>query len=110
MLSEAELRAAWSRDAGASRQAGVVLDDLLGRFREPHRRYHTVKHLASVLATADELLQDVAVPDPGAVRLGAWFHDAVYDPGSDRNEQAPAGPPKKVVSLRRPGRAWTRHR
>ncbi len=50
--------------------------DLLARYAEPHRRYHDVRHLRDVLAIVDELETEAA--DPVAVRLAAWFHDAVY--------------------------------
>lgn len=63
--------------------------DLLRRWREPHRRYHTVEHLRAVLDAVDELAEHAA--DATAVRLAAWFHDAVYrgEPGAD--EEASAG-------------------
>jgi len=62
--------------------------DLLARYAEPHRRYHTAAHLRAVL---DLLFLDLAV-DPGAVALAAWFHDAIYDPRAPRgaNEEASA--------------------
>uniref|UniRef100_UPI001C5CFA20 HD domain-containing protein n=1 Tax=Nonomuraea rhizosphaerae TaxID=2665663 RepID=UPI001C5CFA20 len=55
---------------------------------EPHRRYHTPAPLAAVLAAVDELAP--AASDPAAVRLAAWFHDAVYDgrPGWDEERSA----------------------
>jgi len=57
----------------------AVGDDLLRRWDEPHRHYHTSAHLGAMLAL---------VADAGpAVRLAVWFHDAVYDPRSDRNEE-----------------------
>jgi predicted metal-dependent HD superfamily phosphohydrolase len=62
--------------------------DLLARWAEPHRHYHTVDHLAAVLRVIDEH-QDLA-PDADAVRLAAWFHDAVYDPRRVDNEEASA--------------------
>lgn len=49
---------------------------LLRRYREPHRRYHTLDHLEHVLQTIDELADD---HDLFLVRLAAWFHDAIYD-------------------------------
>lgn len=55
--------------------------DLLERWSEPHRRYHSPAHLLAVLE-AVELLEAAGEdpgPDPRAVRLAAWFHDAVYD-------------------------------
>jgi predicted metal-dependent HD superfamily phosphohydrolase len=63
-----------------------VRADLEIRHAEPHRRYHTMVHVRHVLAEVDALLADHAVADPDAVRLAAWFHDAVYDPRSATNE------------------------
>src|SRR5215207_4081399 len=57
--------------------------ELLARWSEPHRRYHGMDHLRAVLDAVDELAGVAA--DPDAVRLAAWFHDAVYTgrPGED---------------------------
>ncbi|MFI6299910.1 metal-dependent phosphohydrolase [Nonomuraea sp. NPDC050790] len=62
--------------------------ELVARWSEPHRRYHTLDHLGAVLAAIDDLA-DLA-DDPVAVRLAAWFHDAVYDgrPGWDEERSA----------------------
>ncbi|MFB9838486.1 HD domain-containing protein, partial [Actinoallomurus acaciae] len=62
--------------------------DLLRRYAEPHRRYHTTEHLADVLDHVDELAGEAA--DADAVRLAAWFHDAVYDPTRGDNEERSA--------------------
>lgn len=83
---EAELRASWTLDLGTGRASQDALDDLLARYREPQRRYHTVTHVAHVLRSVTELLAEVPVPDPTSVRLAAWFHDAVYQPASASNE------------------------
>jgi predicted metal-dependent HD superfamily phosphohydrolase len=50
--------------------------DLIARYGESHRRYHDFRHLIDVLNTVDELAADAQ--DADAVRLAAWFHDAVY--------------------------------
>jgi predicted metal-dependent HD superfamily phosphohydrolase len=96
---EAQLRAAWARDGGTGKAAEQVVDGLLTRYREPHRRYHTDKHLASVLVVCDELLEAVDVVDPTAVRLAAWFHDAIYDPRSPSNEAASAALARRDLSF-----------
>jgi predicted metal-dependent HD superfamily phosphohydrolase len=62
--------------------------DLLHRYAEPHRRYHDVVHLDTVLGHIDAL--DELASDPAAVRLAAWFHDAIYDPERTDNEAASA--------------------
>lgn len=67
---------------GADRAAVDRLGaDLLGRWSEPHRRYHDLAHLAEVLAAADLLARRGRArrADRSAVALAAWFHDAVYE-------------------------------
>ncbi|MFE5396327.1 hypothetical protein ACFQ9U_17425 [Streptomyces sp. NPDC056568] len=63
-------------------------DDLLRRWSEPQRRYHTLAHLTAVLDHVDVLEEYAA--DPAAVRLAAWFHDAVYRPERSENEERSA--------------------
>jgi predicted metal-dependent HD superfamily phosphohydrolase len=77
---EEELRDRWAADLGRERASATTLDGLLARYREPHRHYHTLPHVLRVLRTIDELLAKVRVADAAAVRLAAWYHDAVYDP------------------------------
>ena len=95
---EAELRASWSLDLGTAPGARAVLDELLARHREPHRRYHTLTHVAHVLRVVSELLPHVEVPDPVAVRLAAWFHDAVYQPTSSTNESDSASLARRLLA------------
>ncbi|MET7859204.1 hypothetical protein ABZS81_18640 [Streptomyces sp. NPDC005318] len=63
-------------------------DNLLARWAEPQRRYHTTAHLTAVLDRIDTLAGHAA--DPDAVRLAAWFHDAVYRPDRSENEERSA--------------------
>ncbi|WNI23281.1 hypothetical protein [Streptomyces sp. ITFR-16] len=63
-------------------------DNLLARWAEPQREYHTTAHLAAVLDHIDTLAGHAA--DPDAVRLAAWFHDAVYRPDRSENEERSA--------------------
>ncbi|GAA3101391.1 hypothetical protein ACFQ0X_24400 [Streptomyces rectiviolaceus] len=63
-------------------------DDLLTRWAEPQRRYHTTAHLAAVLDHIDVLEEHA--DDPELVRLAAWFHDAVYAPDRSENEERSA--------------------
>jgi predicted metal-dependent HD superfamily phosphohydrolase len=62
--------------------------DLLGRWAEPQRRYHTLDHLQAVLDHATELM--AYADDPDAVALAAWFHDAVYRSDRSENEERSA--------------------
>jgi len=69
--------------AGLSDVDGSVGRALIDRWRQPHRRYHNADHLTAVLSHVDTLAEHAA--DADAVRLAAWYHDAVYDgkPGED---------------------------
>jgi len=55
--------------------------DLAACHTEPHRHYHTMKHIEAVLGH----LHDLHVTTPTA-RLAAFFHDAIYDPTRSDNE------------------------
>ncbi|KOU68897.1 hypothetical protein ADK57_14850 [Streptomyces sp. MMG1533] len=63
-------------------------DNLLARWQEPQRRYHTLTHLTAVLDHVDVL--EKYATDPDLVRLAAWFHDAVYLPDRSENEERSA--------------------
>jgi predicted metal-dependent HD superfamily phosphohydrolase len=91
------------RSAGASGPEAALAGAgraLLARWHEPHRRYHDAVHLAAVLdgldtlardpLAQDQLAQDATAAVPPAVRLAAWFHDAVYAgrPGQDEQDSA----------------------
>jgi len=75
--------AACFRALGVAPPRGVV-EDLLGRYREPHRAYHTLEHLEECFAAIDLLRNECE--RPAEVELGLWFHDAIYDPQRGDNE------------------------
>jgi predicted metal-dependent HD superfamily phosphohydrolase len=81
-----ELRIAWERHLGEPN----LLESLLARYREPHRRYHGLSHLVWVVRHIHELARHEPVDDIDAVVVAAFFHDAVYDPTSSDNEAASA--------------------
>jgi predicted metal-dependent HD superfamily phosphohydrolase len=58
--------------------------DLLARWTDPARRYHTTRHLVEMFWALEELEEVGEIDDrQGSIaRLAAWFHDAVYDPGA----------------------------
>lgn len=70
---------------GASGGAAWVFDELVERYGEPHRRYHTLEHVDACLRWLDAFA-DLA-ERPEEVELALWFHDAVYDPKSRSNEE-----------------------
>jgi predicted metal-dependent HD superfamily phosphohydrolase len=82
---------AWIRTTAAVGARGDVAQagaELLGRYAEPHRRYHDLAHLDDVLRHVDELAEHAG--DVHVVRLAAWFHDAVYDTTASDNEERSA--------------------
>ncbi|MER6328867.1 hypothetical protein ABT298_05925 [Streptomyces sp. NPDC001034] len=91
-LDALRLRFARALDAARSPEGGPdpapYADNLLARWREPQRRYHTLAHLTAVLDHVDALQEYAA--DPDVVRLAAWFHDAVYLPERSENEERSA--------------------
>lgn len=70
---------------------------LLAAWQQPHRHYHTVTHLRDVLTHVDELAAHA--DDPDAVRLAAWFHDAVYDGAPDDEERSAQRAEKDLRAL-----------
>ncbi|MEU6366364.1 hypothetical protein ABZ876_11520 [Streptomyces sp. NPDC046931] len=77
-----------ARGPGAGPDPAPYAENLLSRWREPQRRYHTLAHLTAVLDHID-VLEEYA-HDPDVVRLAAWFHDAVYLPDRSENEERSA--------------------
>ncbi len=96
----ADLHGLWTRDVARlapEAETDRYLQqgsDLLDRWGEAHRRYHTTTHLAEMFAALDELADagELDALDTVRARVAAWFHDAVYDPtaGPGRNEHRSA--------------------
>ncbi|HET6394785.1 MAG TPA: metal-dependent phosphohydrolase [Blastococcus sp.] len=78
---------AWAGLAGDSPTSRTEWAALVAAWSEPHRRYHDLAHLAAVLGLVGRLGE---AADPDAVRLAAWYHDAVYDPQRSDSEEISA--------------------
>ena len=74
--------------AGATHCARSALDDLVARYGEPHRHYHTLHHVKACLGWLDRLATLAEAPDE--LELALWFHDAVYLPRRGDNEHMSA--------------------
>ena len=88
-MPDEDLTRAWDDLIGrhtADPAAAATGRALLARWSEPHRRYHILGHLRDVLTRAEELADHAAQPD--AVRLAAWYHDAVYQGQPDDEEKS----------------------
>jgi predicted metal-dependent HD superfamily phosphohydrolase len=101
------LRARWARlwphDSAPDRPTHAVGDELIERWGEPHRVYHSRLHLADTLDALDTLVatelsgrssgRPAPRPDSSARRLAAlalWFHDAVHDGVTPDDEERSA--------------------
>lgn len=92
MMRRLELFEAW-RGAlmdfsvkGAAVESGFA--EIVERYGEDGRYYHTLEHVEEVLEWAAEM--ERLATDYAAVRLAAWFHDVVYDTRAADNEQQSA--------------------
>jgi predicted metal-dependent HD superfamily phosphohydrolase len=68
--------------------AAVVTGGLGPKYTQPHREYHNLMHIEDVLLRVEEL--EPPTEHELALALAAWFHDAVYQPGQDDNEDRSA--------------------
>lgn len=78
----------------ASERLDSLHAEVIARYAEPWRHYHTLQHLAECLTMWD-VLQHGVLQHGGLQHdarrfaegeLALWFHDAVYDPHRDDNE------------------------
>lgn len=70
--------------------------ELFNAYCEPHRRYHTISHILNCLCElkfvdADEFTKT-------KVEFALWFHDFVYDPFANDNEERSAAKAREFAS------------
>ncbi len=75
----------WERDFPGRSALG---QELVRRYGSVSRSYHDARHLLEVLDAVDAMTEEAE--DVEAVRLAAWFHDAVYDVRAPDNEERSA--------------------
>jgi predicted metal-dependent HD superfamily phosphohydrolase len=63
-------------------------NDVLGRYSEPHRHYHTHQHLAECFEKVQDIIS--LAEHPAEVNVGLWFHDVIYDTRRHDNEERSA--------------------
>ena len=76
-------------DPGLAHKAG---EELVNRWREPHRVYHSTLHLAVALGALDSIAAETRVSERALwrARLALWFHDAVHDGVAREDEERSA--------------------
>ena len=91
MASAPDLAASWLRGwrgVGAGDDGRALFQELLVRYEEPRRKYHSVQHLSECLAAFDHARH--LAPHPAEVEVALWFHDAVYEVTRTDNEDRSA--------------------
>ena len=85
MADVAHWRGAW-RELGVpdSPELNRLYHDMLLRYSEPHRHYHTGQHLAECFEKVQDIIS--LAEHPAEVLVGLWFHDAIYDTRRHDNE------------------------
>jgi predicted metal-dependent HD superfamily phosphohydrolase len=71
-------------------------EELEARYAEPHRHYHTLRHLEECFAELACVRSEAQ--RPAEVELALWFHDAIYDTKRHDNEQRSAEWARSVVT------------
>ena len=84
--------AALLRASGAVDGAGIeaLVHDVVTRYGEPHRRYHTLTHARTVADDVSTIAAATGLGDARPTLLAAWLHDVVYDTRAGSNEDASA--------------------
>lgn len=60
-----------------------VMNVVVARYNEPHRRYHNLFHITNLF----QLAAAKGIPLSRAQQLAIWFHDVVYDPQETMNNE-----------------------
>jgi len=68
----------------ASDRLAALQADVLARYREPQRHYHTMQHIDECFERWQELRAHAT--HPAEVQLALWFHDVIYDTQRSDNE------------------------
>ncbi|XP_013406972.1 prolyl 3-hydroxylase OGFOD1 [Lingula anatina] len=82
------LEQVWQRIVGSSEQAMTLLPDIIDCYSESHRHYHTIHHIINMLKLWSSHQQHLK--QPLLVALAVIFHDVIYDPKRDDNEERSA--------------------
>ncbi|MEP6649878.1 MAG: hypothetical protein ABJA74_08180 [Lapillicoccus sp.] len=80
----------WSQDVTAlspranDTEVAATGAELLERWSEPHRRYHSTRHLVEMFWALEDFTDagELGEKDAALGRVAAWLHDAVYDPSA----------------------------
>lgn len=84
---------------GNPKESETVLKEILKRYGEPHRGYHNLVHIVSMLDELETRRNELA-GERGvdlSITFAIWFHDAIYDPKAKDNEEQSARLAKDMI-------------
>ena len=87
MLTLARWHEMW-KELGAPKPDPKLHGELIARYSEPHRKYHTLQHLEECFEKLDEVR--ALAEHPAEIELALWFHDAIYNVKRRDNEKKSA--------------------
>jgi len=76
-------------------RAQEVFRYIVLKHEEPHRAYHTLKHIRDVMREFD--LARHQCENPHAIEIAIWFHDIIYDVGEKYNEENSAATASRAL-------------
>jgi predicted metal-dependent HD superfamily phosphohydrolase len=84
----------WLR-IGAHSAPEPIFDEIVRRYHEPQRAYHTLDHIRDCLRQLDQARHLAARADE--IELALWCHDVIYDPRAADNEQQSAAWAERIM-------------
>lgn len=94
------------RAVGGTLPTEAAYAALAARYRQPHRCYHGLDHVAACLAWLERVREDAERPEE--IALALFFHDAVQDRGLDDEERSAMLAEHELAALGVPGEACRR--
>jgi predicted metal-dependent HD superfamily phosphohydrolase len=76
------------KQAGGNGDPSLAYEDLVARYSEVHRAYHTLAHIEHCLREFDAARP--LAKDALAVEMAIWYHDIIYNPWAKDNEERSA--------------------
>jgi len=72
--------------------ASDIGENIIARYNESHRFYHNIEHLSTVLKQIDFAKGNIGISAYciNVIELALWYHDAIYDPKANDNEEKSA--------------------
>ncbi len=86
------LETRWEKTAAALSLSGTISQKLFAeivkRHSERHRHYHGSSHLKALFTVLDPVWKDIS--EPVRIELAIWYHDIIYKPLRNDNEEKSA--------------------